>query len=69
MKADISQGWAIPNEFNLYASWRRKSGIRYIESIIAILTGNSVCIDQKERISLKHMAELLISVENYLKAI
>lgn len=53
--ADIYKGWKIPEEFNLFPNVAKKSGCRIIEFAYSILAMNSVCVNQKDRLSLYKM--------------
>lgn len=63
---DINRGWKIPDEFSIFPSLYRKDGIQIISLIFSILSLNSVCINQKERISLEKMERILKEVEFFL---
>lgn len=64
--ADIHKGWRIPDEFALFPVMHKKHGARVIELIVSILSLNSVCIKQKDRISIRQMGQIMELLQEFL---
>jgi hypothetical protein len=63
---EIYLGWTATEEFSLFANLRKKRGARAIVDALNLLSINSVCIQQKDRIGLSKMASILAHMQQFL---
>ncbi len=62
---EIAQGWRSQGKFSLMLPMRPKRGLTKIEEYICILTEEGLKIEQKERLKLRVLSEIIEGIINF----